>query len=90
MEDSSKNGSIRTRETALELFTLTHRTIIGEMNLNSTLAYEIFMLDPVLVTGSVGGMGLALMQTILELGADVVAIDRVKRAEGEAWGMLSP
>ncbi|EAU36041.1 predicted protein [Aspergillus terreus NIH2624] len=88
MEDSSRNGSIRTRETALELFTLTHRTIIGEMNLNSTLAYEIFMLDPVLVTGSVGGMGLALIQTILELGADVVAIDRVKRAEGEAWGRL--
>lgn len=88
-EDSSKHGSIRTRETATKLFTLTNRTIIGGTNLNSTLMYEILTPDPILVTGSMGRLGLALIQTTLESGADVVAIGRLERAEGEAWGMFS-
>lgn len=38
------------------------------------------------VTGATGGMGLALVEAILECGADVVGLDRVDKPATEAWG----
>ncbi|GAD91714.1 predicted protein [Paecilomyces variotii No. 5] len=53
-------------------------------------ATELFSLSErtIVVTGATGGMGLALIEAILESGADVIGIDRLDKPATEAWEKL--